>query len=41
MTRDMLRKNLRGAFEVKPKKVHALEDKISLLLMMRLLPDRQ
>jgi predicted amidophosphoribosyltransferase len=49
MTRDMRRKNLKGAFEVKPNKVHALEGKnvilidnvITTLLMMLLPPDRQ
>ena len=49
MTRDMRRKNLKGAFEVKPNKVHALEGKnvilidnvITTVLMMLLPPDRQ
>ena len=32
MTRDMRRKNLKGAFEVKPNKVHALEGKNVILI---------
>ena len=41
MTRDMRQKNLKGAFEVIPNKVAALEGKKLFLSMMSLPPDRR